>query len=47
MKEEIEKVREELYEVMASDGIDYDKVLSISHKMDELILEHYKSRMCK
>lgn len=42
MKEEIEIVREELYEVMSSDCIDYDKAISISQKMDDLILEYYR-----
>ncbi|WP_161496466.1 aspartyl-phosphate phosphatase Spo0E family protein [Clostridium thermosuccinogenes] len=45
MKEEIEKVREEINEVMSSDHIDYDRALSISQKMDKLILEYYRKRV--
>lgn len=41
MKKEIQELREKLYELMAVESFESDKILRVSEELDQLILKYY------
>jgi hypothetical protein len=43
MKEKIEKLRQEMHQLISCTHADYEKILFVSRKLDKLIVEYCKT----